>query len=97
MNSEVFCSLLPHGSAVTYSTPGRVWMAFRGDRPGRIFCISAPLSCTAERGVERLVTRGGSAASAGPAADAAAGDGASAAWAIDATASTPSALAASKA
>ena len=101
MNSEVFCSLLPQGSAVTYITPGRVWIAFSGDSPGRIFCISEPLSCTAERVVDRLVTSTCSTALAGSAGSAAGAvaiaAGVSAAWATDAMASTPSALAANKA
>src|SRR5258708_22349642 len=49
MNRIGFCSLLPHGSAVRYSTPGRVWIALSGLAPGWIFWISAPARDTAER------------------------------------------------
>src|SRR3990170_874612 len=49
MKSEAFCSLLPHGSAVTYMTPGRVWIALNGATPGRIFWISVVVMAVAER------------------------------------------------
>ena len=45
----MFCSLLPHGSAVRKVTPGNVWSAFSGLTPGRIFCMSTPLICATER------------------------------------------------
>jgi hypothetical protein len=48
-NSDRFCSLLPHGSAVWKLTPGRVCRAFRGFVPGRIFWISFLLRATEER------------------------------------------------
>src|ERR1700759_1496341 len=49
MTRDSFCSLLPHGSAGSYTTPGRVSMALRGLMPGNTFCTSTPPSATEER------------------------------------------------
>ncbi|MGI4733420.1 MAG: hypothetical protein ACRYFW_17005 [Janthinobacterium lividum] len=64
MNSEMFCSLLPHGSAVRKVTPGSVWSALSGLIPGRIFWISAPDTCDTARVVVPVTTMSPAGASA---------------------------------
>ena len=49
MNIWAFCSLLPHGSAVTYNTPGSVCSALNGATPGSSFWISDAVMVVAER------------------------------------------------
>src|SRR4051794_10120362 len=56
MTRDEFCSLLPHGSAVSYTTPGKVSIAFKGLMPGRSFWLSAPTRVTEERVVLPVVT-----------------------------------------
>ncbi len=44
--SDSFCSLLPQGSAVLNTTPGRLWIALSGLMPGMIFCACTPPMAT---------------------------------------------------